>query len=194
MMPKVANDPVEWTWEMRLSMSFLKSSRWVRDPSSLLSLLFDLSSLLLEVDTLVSGIDLKFKGEVGIGGNPLYVVNNSHITRDFETKLRAPPRTFAPCTTRDTILLFDTSSYLKVCHLILSRNGSRSKSNIKTSRNFHLKRIKVKCLAVVLPLSELTIRRETAPRNQETANPSQKPPSTSNTIVPEAALIEKQTF
>ena len=50
----------------------------------------------------------------------------------------------------------------------------------------------MKCSGFVLRVSELIICREAASRHQKTASPSQKPTSTSNTTVPQAA-IQKQS-
>jgi hypothetical protein len=115
--------------------------------------------------------------------------------------LCVPPRLFAPSITPSFFsneLFYCFTPAATYRSAISSQSTWPAVEQSQTSRiiggNLQNQRIQVKCSGFVLQLSELIICRKAAPRRQETANPSQKPTSASNTTVSQAVLIQKPSY
>ena len=94
-------------------------------------------------------------------------------------------------------LLFHASSYINVCNPIpIDMDRGQAKSNVKDSRRQpsmpedHGKVFRVTILDVYF---ELMICRNATPRNQETANPSQKLTPASNPKISQATINQDQS-
>ena len=109
------------------------------------------------------------------------------------------PRLFAPLATPSCccfMLLFHISELQKRSTVSFQSTWptvKQSQTARKVSGNLQNQTFKVKYSGFIHWVSKLIICREATPRHQQTASPSQKPTSTSNTAVSQAVLIQKQS-